>query len=716
MWVATLLLLSSSLGCQALAAEDETAVLLEVLAEPSAEASRARALEALCDPSREIGSADLGVLLHPERSEISQIDGARLAQCRADPDLAGQVLESLLLSYAESLYSNPDVGERLRRTLLAHPPERLRELGEAIDFSRVIGAVGVRLHEDWLAPLSGGLGGPSDSSLGEERSAQAHAACNRWLEDLAALGPSAIPALDPNGARAASVLIDELRALHLAAVIDRAGGEELAVAVEAARQLDLPGAEPWAALRDRLSAQPDPELVAVLEQHGGERPPGRIEAPRGPSERAPAISASNSDWVVRSPSGGCRRGPALCLLMLLLCTTCWVGATRRWPKRRRGLFRLGAVALAPALLVLLELALTLAGVRPLVEQRPSFNLGSAVGPGFVLKGATIEGLEHGVMEGGAARATRFRAAPEPDSWRIFTLGESSVYGADYLSEEAFTAVLERRLRAMHPGRRIEVLNAGVGGTVSDEILQYTQQVLEFDPDLLVLYLGHNDLHPLAELVERRGYSVGTIALRAALDRLRVAVLLQGLLPESALLWAGRPGERSGFLDERPASSRERRATAGIVEWTATDNLARMAEIARRQGVPAVIGIQGQPDFACAGQPPTDESSSEVLPDVCFEEALRRIALGAGRRSGAPVVDAAAAIREHRRSAGSSARRRTYYWDTIHPTRLGHALIGEALAPEVSRLLTQRSRVAPTPTSLERPPLADTYQSAPMPPD
>jgi lysophospholipase L1-like esterase len=53
-----------------------------------------------------------------------------------------------------------------------------------------------------------------------------------------------------------------------------------------------------------------------------------------------------------------------------------------------------------------------------------------------------------------------------------------------------------------------------------------------------------------------------------------------------------------------------------------------------------------------------------------------------------VVDGAAAIRSH--AGGTAQAGFPYFYDTIHPTRLGHAVLGEAIAPAAFEILDHRS--------------------------
>jgi len=82
---------------------------------------------------------------------------------------------------------------------------------------------------------------------------------------------------------------------------------------------------------------------------------------------------------------------------------------------------------------------------------------------------------------------------KPDgSVRIFVLGESAAMG---VPEPAFAIApqLQAQLRAVHPGTRIEVFNLGVTAINSHAIVEIARQAVDFGPDLLVIYMGNNEV-------------------------------------------------------------------------------------------------------------------------------------------------------------------------------------------------------------------------------
>ncbi|MCF3649579.1 tetratricopeptide repeat protein [Synoicihabitans lomoniglobus] len=76
--------------------------------------------------------------------------------------------------------------------------------------------------------------------------------------------------------------------------------------------------------------------------------------------------------------------------------------------------------------------------------------------------------------------------------RIFLLGESAAMG---VPEPGFGIApqLEALLRDAHPDQTIEVFNLGITAINSHAILPIVRQAVDFEPDLLVFYMGNNEV-------------------------------------------------------------------------------------------------------------------------------------------------------------------------------------------------------------------------------
>ena len=94
------------------------------------------------------------------------------------------------------------------------------------------------------------------------------------------------------------------------------------------------------------------------------------------------------------------------------------------------------------------------------------------------------------------RGPEFEAEKPDDTYRIFVIGGSSAFGIGTADGSTIPAHLERMYREANPfpQLRIEVINAGMVHAQSyTESLMVKNQILQLDPDLLIVYDGHNDI-------------------------------------------------------------------------------------------------------------------------------------------------------------------------------------------------------------------------------
>jgi len=87
-----------------------------------------------------------------------------------------------------------------------------------------------------------------------------------------------------------------------------------------------------------------------------------------------------------------------------------------------------------------------------------------------------------------------------NGYRIFCLGGSTTYGRPYDDRTSFSGFLRAFLPEMDPSRQWEVINAGGISYASYRIELLVRELIEYRPDLFVIYTGHN------EFLEDRTYS------------------------------------------------------------------------------------------------------------------------------------------------------------------------------------------------------------------
>ena len=176
---------------------------------------------------------------------------------------------------------------------------------------------------------------------------------------------------------------------------------------------------------------------------------------------------------------------------------------RRW--RRVG-FPLAAVLLGLSPFVLLEIGLWLfnvgnpdAYVDPFVgfsRVRPLFQLDQDAG--FYRTAASRE-LFFGTQQ--------FAAEKPPNGFRVFALGGSTVRGRPYQTETSFVKWLQLELSGHDPTQQFETVNCGGLSYASYRLMPILEEVLHYEPDLIILATGHN------EFLEDRTY--GSVKSRSA---------------------------------------------------------------------------------------------------------------------------------------------------------------------------------------------------------
>jgi lysophospholipase L1-like esterase len=270
--------------------------------------------------------------------------------------------------------------------------------------------------------------------------------------------------------------------------------------------------------------------------------------------------------------------------------------------------RLATLVVSPLLFfLLLELALRAAGFG---SSYPLFVEAESA-PGYL---QTNPRVIQRYFPGQAAKLgidpIPFLAHKPPDVYRIVVQGGSSAAGFPYGRWAGLAGMLGDRLEAAFPEREIEVITTAMAGANSYILLDFVDEILEIEPDAVLVYAGHNEYLGLfgvgSGLTGARSRTATRVHL--ALARLRVSQLAQQLL--TALRGLGQ--------SERPPRARARatmmaRAAAGaqIPIGSPTHqaglrqleaNLGRILQRYREAGVPVYVGTlasneKDQPPFA-----------------------------------------------------------------------------------------------------------------------
>ncbi|NOT29566.1 MAG: hypothetical protein HOP15_03850 [Planctomycetes bacterium] len=177
------------------------------------------------------------------------------------------------------------------------------------------------------------------------------------------------------------------------------------------------------------------------------------------------------------------------------------------------------------------------------------------------------------------RGADFEAQKPPGTFRIVALGASSTFGYLSTDQQTYPYLLGRLLGERVDGLAVEVLNAGIPHSTTDNIAAALErELLGYEPDLLTLYTCCADsVRPLAESGVQKTcrlldeYSAAYAGLRKAVNSVVGPVLF---------------GQWTDFLPKMDKAALERQVE--LHEARTRGNLERIVALARARGIPIVF--------------------------------------------------------------------------------------------------------------------------------
>jgi len=191
-------------------------------------------------------------------------------------------------------------------------------------------------------------------------------------------------------------------------------------------------------------------------------------------------------------------------------------------------------------------------------------------------------------------ARGFRGGPErlapahPGVYRVLCVGDSITYGFNVDAADTYPRQLEALLAARHPGRRFEVINAGVAGWSWIQGRRFLElEGLALRPDAVVIGHGTNDQFFPATITdaERIGRATGPFARLGR--RLAAALARTNLYHAARVLWPPTEEPSPGCAAQPPGVCR--RVSIPEIERT----VGEVRELTRAAGADLVLV---NPDF------------------------------------------------------------------------------------------------------------------------
>lgn len=292
----------------------------------------------------------------------------------------------------------------------------------------------------------------------------------------------------------------------------------------------------------------------------------------------------------------------------------------RTSPRRRALYRVGAILFGLGLLLLLEGSLRLLNWGRIADTGDPYVGFSDIVPLFE---ASKQGSIYEVTNSRLNwfQPEWFAAEKPPDEFRIFCLGGSTVQGRPYSIETSFTTWLELSLTAADDSRTWQVVNCGGVSYASYRLVPILQEVLDYAPDLVIVYTGHNEFLEDRSYGEIKNQARWITNLQERLIHWRIFGVAQQLLRRSPPVEpkTNLPSEVDAWLDYHGGLAHYHRNEtwrAGVIDHY-EHNLKRMVQIAKNAAVPLffanpVSNLRDTPPFKSEVSPKLSSSEQRTF--------------------------------------------------------------------------------------------------------
>lgn len=181
-----------------------------------------------------------------------------------------------------------------------------------------------------------------------------------------------------------------------------------------------------------------------------------------------------------------------------------------------------------------------------------------------------------------------------NTFRIFVMGSSTVYGFPYDRNLMFSRILHKQLEDVYPDRKIEVVNTSITAINSYTLLDFTDEILSYRPDAILIYAGHNEFYGAFGIGsnETMSRSRALTKLHLRLMDLRIYQLIRNIISGTAQKIAQRNREQAhGTLMKRIVGNADillHSEEYQVAMQAYKSNMGEILEKAGKKGIPVFI--------------------------------------------------------------------------------------------------------------------------------
>jgi len=262
---------------------------------------------------------------------------------------------------------------------------------------------------------------------------------------------------------------------------------------------------------------------------------------------------------------------------------------------KRILFSIILVAIPVIVLLLLEFFLRAIDYGPNLRL---FTTRTIRGTDYYAMNPEVKGRYFGTIDFSAtASPDLFLVSKPAGTFRVFFLGGSTTVGYPYWYNGSFSSFLRQRLRHVFPDRQIEVVNVGMTATNSFTALDMARDIVAYQPDLLIVYDGHNEFYGALGVssVETLGGSRFISDLYLRLLRVKTFLLVRNAVSTVADWFRAEPVSASrATLMERLAKGKYVAYDSPVYRTAFHSlkvNLEELVELCRDHSIPLILSTQ-----------------------------------------------------------------------------------------------------------------------------
>jgi len=184
-----------------------------------------------------------------------------------------------------------------------------------------------------------------------------------------------------------------------------------------------------------------------------------------------------------------------------------------------------------------------------------------------------------------------------NAFRVFIMGGSSAAGFPFSPNGTFSRYIRDRLELLYPNSHIEVINIAITATNSYSIRDLLPEVIEQEPDLILIYAGHNEYYGALGVgsAENIGNSTELVHFIIWLNKFKTVQFIRTLLNSVVSMFgseANKLSEKGGTLMARIVKEqlipyKSESFNIGIKQFE--ENFEDILSIADEEKVPVIIG-------------------------------------------------------------------------------------------------------------------------------